>query len=132
MSKLFVRKPLLQLFEEAERNEYGLKRHLTALNLILLGVGCVIGAGIFVITGTASAMYAGPSLALSFILSAIGCAFAGLCYAEFASMIPISGSAYTYAYANDGRVYCLDYRLGFNSGISFRCSHGGCWDGVVM
>jgi Amino acid transporters len=102
MSKLFVRKPLLQLFEEAERNEYGLKRHLTALNLILLGVGCVIGAGIFVITGTASAMYAGPSLALSFILSAIGCAFAGLCYAEFASMIPISGSAYTYAYATMG------------------------------
>ncbi|MDD4922004.1 MAG: amino acid permease, partial [Bacteroidales bacterium] len=102
MSKLFIRKPLAQLFEEAEANEHGLKRHLTAWNLILLGVGCVIGAGIFVITGTASAMYAGPSLALSFVLSAIGCAFAGLCYAEFASMIPLSGSAYTYAYATMG------------------------------
>ena len=102
MSKLFIRKPLAQLFEEAERNEHGLKRHLTAWNLILLGVGCVIGAGIFVITGTASAMYAGPSLALSFALSALGCAFAGLCYAEFASMIPISGSAYTYGYATMG------------------------------
>jgi len=102
MSKLFLRKPLLQLFEEAERNEHGLKRHLTAWNLVLLGVGCVIGAGIFVITGSASAMYAGPSLAISFVLSAVGCAFAGLCYAEFASMIPISGSAYTYAYATMG------------------------------
>ena len=102
MSKLFIRKPLLQLFEEAERNEHGLKRHLSAWNLVLLGVGCVIGAGIFVITGTASAMYAGPSLAISFVLSALGCAFAGLCYAEFASMIPISGSAYTYGYATMG------------------------------
>jgi len=102
MSKLFLRKPLLQLFEEAERNEHGLRRHLTAWNLVLLGVGCVIGAGIFVITGSASALYAGPSLAISFVLSAVGCAFAGLCYAEFASMIPISGSAYTYAYATMG------------------------------
>lgn len=102
MSKLFIRKPLSQLNEEAEKNEYGLKRHLTAMNLVLLGIGCVIGAGIFVITGTASAIYAGPSLAISFVLSALACAFAGLCYAEFASMIPISGSAYTYAYATMG------------------------------
>jgi len=102
MSNLFLRKPLSQLNEEAEKNEYGLKRHLTAWNLILLGIGCVVGAGIFVITGTASALYAGPSLVISFLLSALGCAFAGLCYAEFASMIPISGSAYTYAYATMG------------------------------
>ncbi|MFA7042771.1 MAG: amino acid permease [Bacteroidales bacterium] len=102
MSKLFIRKSLTQLLKEAELNEYGLKKHLTAWNLILLGVGCVIGAGIFVITGTASALYAGPSLAISFVLSACACAFAGLCYAEFASMIPISGSAYTYAYATMG------------------------------
>lgn len=102
MTNLFLRKPLAQLFEEAERNEHGLKRHLNAWNLVLLGVGCVIGAGIFVITGTAAANFAGPSLALSFLLSALGCVFAGLCYAEFASMIPISGSAYTYGYATMG------------------------------
>jgi len=102
MSNLFIRKPLALLIAESERNEHGLKRHLTLWNLILLGVGCVIGAGIFVLTGTASANYAGPALVLSFVLSAFGCAFAGLCYAEFASMIPISGSAYTYGYATMG------------------------------
>ena len=102
MANLFIRKPLSLLFDEAEKNEYGLKRHLTALNLVLLGVGCVIGAGIFVLTGSAAAQYAGPSLVISFILSALGCAFAGLCYAEFASMIPLSGSAYTYGYATMG------------------------------
>jgi APA family basic amino acid/polyamine antiporter len=102
ISNLFVRKPLSQLSEEAESNEHGLKRHLTAWNLVLLGIGCVVGAGIFVITGTASALYAGPSLVISFVLSALACAFAGLCYAEFASMIPLSGSAYTYAYATMG------------------------------
>jgi basic amino acid/polyamine antiporter, APA family len=102
MSSLFIRKPLAMLFDEAEMNEYGLKRHLTAWNLILLGVGCVIGAGIFVLTGSAAANYAGPALVISFVLSAFGCAFAGLCYAEFASMIPLSGSAYTYGYATMG------------------------------
>lgn len=100
--KLFLKKTLSQLLAESESNEHGLKRHLSALNLTLLGVGGVIGAGIFVITGTASALHAGPSIVISFILSAIGCAFAGLCYAEFASMIPMSGSAYTYGYATMG------------------------------
>ena len=85
---------------QAENN--GLKRHLSALNLTLLGVGCVIGAGIFVLTGTAAQMHAGPAVALSFIVSAFGCLLAGLCYAEFASMIPVSGSAYTYGYATMG------------------------------
>jgi basic amino acid/polyamine antiporter, APA family len=102
MSNLFLRKPLSLLFDEAEKNEYGLKRHLTAWNLILLGIGCVIGAGIFVLTGSASADYAGPAIVISFVLSALGCGFAGLCYAEFASMIPLSGSAYTYGYATMG------------------------------
>ncbi|MDD2797586.1 MAG: amino acid permease [Bacteroidales bacterium] len=101
-NRLLLKKSLTQLFAEAESNEHGLKRHLNAWNLVLLGVGGVIGAGIFVITGTASALHAGPSIVISFILSAIGCAFAGLCYAEFASMIPISGSAYTYGYATMG------------------------------
>jgi basic amino acid/polyamine antiporter, APA family len=99
---LFIRKTLAELEEQADSNHNGLKRHLSALNLTLLGVGCVIGAGIFVLTGTAAALHAGPAVALSFVISAFGCLLAGLCYAEFASMIPVSGSAYTYGYATMG------------------------------
>jgi APA family basic amino acid/polyamine antiporter len=102
IKNLFVTKPISVLLKELENNEGGLKRHLTRTNLILIGVGGVIGAGIFVITGTAAALHAGPSLVFSFILSAIGCAFAGLCYAEFSSMLPVSGSAYSYSYATMG------------------------------
>lgn len=98
---LFIKKTLFELEAEAQQNN-SLKRHLTAMNLVLLGIGCVIGAGIFVLTGSAAAMYAGPAVAISFAISAVGCMFAGLCYAEFASMIPISGSAYTYGYATMG------------------------------
>lgn len=83
-------------------HEHGMKKTLTATHLVMLGIGCVIGTGIFVITGTAAALYAGPALTLSFLLSGIGCIFAGLCYAEFASMLPIAGSAYTYSYATLG------------------------------
>lgn len=101
IKNLFIRKSLSDLETEAE-NHNSLKRHLTAMNLILLGIGCVIGAGIFVLTGTAAAIHAGPAVAISFAISALGCMFAGLCYAEFASMIPISGSAYTYGYATMG------------------------------
>lgn len=101
IKSLFVRKTLVELKAEAE-NQNSLRRHLTAMNLVLLGIGGVIGAGIFVLTGSAAAMYAGPSVAISFAISAVGCMFAGLCYAEFASMIPISGSAYTYGYATMG------------------------------
>jgi APA family basic amino acid/polyamine antiporter len=101
MKDLFIRKTLAQLDVEAE-NHNSLKRHLTAMNLVLLGIGCVIGAGIFVLTGTAAAVHAGPAVALSFAVSAVGCMLAGLCYAEFSSMIPISGSAYTYGYATMG------------------------------
>ncbi len=100
-NKLFVRKTLSELQHEAD-NQNTLKRHLTATNLVLLGVGGIIGAGIFVLTGTAAAIHAGPAVALAFAISAIGCMFAGLCYAEFSSMIPISGSAYTYGYATMG------------------------------
>ncbi len=101
MNQLFRRKSIDVLLHEAN-NDSGLKRELTARNLIALGIGAIIGTGIFVLTGTAAANYAGPAIILSFILSGIGCVFAGLCYAEFASMIPISGSAYTYAYATLG------------------------------
>lgn len=103
MSKkqLFVTKPLDQLMMESKESG-GLKRSLSALNLTTLGIGAIIGAGIFVITGQAAAQYAGPAIILSFIVSGFACACAGLCYAEFASMIPIAGSAYTYSYATLG------------------------------
>ena len=88
--------------EEGQAHE--LRRTLTGFHLILLGVGAIIGAGIFVVTGTAAAQHAGPAILLSFILAGVGCLFAGLCYAEFASMIPVAGSAYTYGYATLGEV----------------------------
>jgi APA family basic amino acid/polyamine antiporter len=88
--------------EAADEGEGGLRRTLTAANLTLLGIGAVIGAGIFVLTGNAAAQYAGPAVVLSMVAAGIACGFAGLCYAEFASMIPIAGSAYTYGYATLG------------------------------
>jgi APA family basic amino acid/polyamine antiporter len=100
---LLRRKSLAELMPE-EEGEGGLKRALTATNLILLGIGAIIGAGIFVLTGTAAAQYAGPAIVLSFVLAGFGCLFAGLCYAEFASMIPVAGSAYTYGYATLGEL----------------------------
>jgi basic amino acid/polyamine antiporter, APA family len=102
--KIFTTKPIEDILKESENKE-GLKRTLTATNLTTLGIGAIIGAGIFVITGQAAAQYAGPAILISFIISGIACAFAGLCYAEFASMIPIAGSAYTYAYATMGEFF---------------------------
>jgi APA family basic amino acid/polyamine antiporter len=99
---LFIKKPIAQLLAQAGDSEKGLKRTLGAWNLVALGVGAIIGAGLFVRTAEAAAEAAGPAVVLSFVVAAIGCAFAGLCYAEFASMIPIAGSAYTYAYATMG------------------------------
>jgi len=95
-------KSIAQLQREASGEENSLKRVLGATNLVMLGIGAIIGAGIFVLTGTAAANYAGPAIVISFIISGLGCLFAGLCYAEFASMIPIAGSAYTYGYATLG------------------------------
>ncbi|HKW11537.1 MAG TPA: amino acid permease [Gemmatimonadaceae bacterium] len=90
--------------EAAAEGQHTLKRALGALNLTTLGIGAIIGAGIFVLTGTAAAQYAGPGVVLSFVLAGVGCLFAGLCYAEFAAMIPIAGSAYTYGYATLGEL----------------------------
>lgn len=102
---LFATKSMAVLMDEAgAEGEGSLKRALGATNLTMLGIGAIIGAGIFVLTGTAAAQYAGPAVVLSFILSGIACLFAGLCYAEFASMIPIAGSAYTYAYSTLGEL----------------------------
>ncbi len=104
MTNMWVRKSIEALKAEAEFSDEhgGLKRSLSATNLVLLGIGAIIGAGLFVLTGTAAAENAGPAVALSFVLGGVVCAFAGLCYAEMASTVPIAGSAYTYAYATMG------------------------------
>jgi APA family basic amino acid/polyamine antiporter len=99
-SSLFKTKSIQSILKEEEKGE--LKKSLTALNLILLGIGAIIGAGIFSLTGLAAANNAGPAVTISFMIAGLGCAFAGLCYAEFASMLPIAGSAYTYSYATLG------------------------------
>jgi basic amino acid/polyamine antiporter, APA family len=101
-TRLFQTKPIQEILSETEESEHGFKKTLGPLNLTTLGIGAIIGAGIFVLTGQAAAQYAGPAIVISFIISGLACAFAGLCYAEFAAMIPISGSAYTYAYSTLG------------------------------
>ena len=104
-SPLFATKPIETLMNEAgESGEHCLKRALGPINLVTLGIGAIIGAGIFVITGQAAAQFAGPAIIISFVLAGVACAFAGLCYAEFASLIPIAGSAYTYSYATLGEL----------------------------
>lgn len=99
---IWKRKPMALLLAEASESEKGLKRTLTAWSLVALGIGAIIGAGLFVRTATAAAQNAGPSVTIGFIVAAIGCALAGLCYAELSSSIPIAGSAYTYTYATMG------------------------------
>jgi len=121
MPDLLAKKPLNIIMGEAqESGEHSLRRALGPTNLISLGIGAIIGTGIFVLTGTASANHAGPAIILSFVLAALACVFAGLCYAEFASMIPVAGSAYTYGYATLGEFVAwiigwdlvLEYALG--------------------
>jgi APA family basic amino acid/polyamine antiporter len=102
-SKYMIKKPIHQIQQESEKGE--LKRTLSAANLVSLGIGCIIGAGIFVMTGQAAAQYAGPAIILSFVIAGLCCAFAGLCYAELASMLPVSGSAYSYSYASLGELF---------------------------
>src|SRR5688500_6643413 len=117
---LFIKKPLAQLMASGGDSEKGLKRTLGPGNLIALGIGAIIGAGLFVRTAAAAGEAAGPAVVISFIIAAVGCAFAGLCYAEFASMIPVAGSAYTYSYATMGEFVAwvigwdlvLEYALG--------------------
>jgi APA family basic amino acid/polyamine antiporter len=117
---IWKRKSITLLLSEADESEKGLKRTLSSRALVALGVGAIIGAGLFSLTGIAAAEHAGPAVTLSFVLAAVGCAFAGLCYAEFASMIPVAGSAYTYSYATMGEFMAwiigwdlvLEYALG--------------------
>jgi APA family basic amino acid/polyamine antiporter len=117
---LFSKKPLDQILAQAADSEKGLKRTLGAGNLVALGIGAIIGAGLFVRTAAAAGQAAGPGVTISFVIAAIGCAFAGLCYAEFAAMIPIAGSAYAYSYVTMGELIAwiigwaliMEYALG--------------------
>jgi APA family basic amino acid/polyamine antiporter len=119
-SQLFATKSIELLKQQAEETEHGLKRALGKIDLVMLGVGAIIGAGIFVLTGQAAKAHAGPAIVLSMVLAGLGCAFAGLCYSEMATMIPIAGSAYTYSYATMGEFLAwligwdliLEYALG--------------------
>ena len=119
-SNLLKTKSIEQLVGDVEHGSKALKRTLTAMDLTLLGIGAIIGTGIFVLTGTAAASQAGPAIVLSYVLAGLACGFAALCYAEFAAMIPISGSAYTYAYATLGEIFAwmigwdliLEYAVG--------------------
>ncbi|MEO7523528.1 MAG: amino acid permease [Ferruginibacter sp.] len=155
---LFVRKPMATLMNEAEETgNHTLKRTLGAGGLIALGIGAIIGAGLFSITGMAAANHAGPAITISFIVGALGCLFAGLCYAEFASMIPVAGSAYTYSYATMGEFIAwiigwdlvLEYAVGaatvgiswsrylvkFLDGFGVTLPHDltvGPWDGGII
>jgi APA family basic amino acid/polyamine antiporter len=101
---LFVTKPIAKIKAEGEDTEHSLRRTLGPTSLIALGIGAIIGAGLFSLTGIAAAENAGPGIVLSFLVAALGCAFAGMCYSEFSTMIPIAGSAYTYAYATMGEL----------------------------
>ncbi len=155
---LFVRKPMAALMNEAgETGSHTLKRTLGAGGLVALGIGAIIGAGLFSITGMAAANHAGPAITISFVVAALGCLFAGLCYAEFASMIPVAGSAYTYSYATMGEFIAwiigwdlvLEYAVGaatvgiswsrylvkFLEGFDIHLPHSltvGPWDGGII
>ncbi len=134
MPNLLVTKPLESILgEAAETGEHTLKRTLGAGSLIALGIGAIIGTGIFVLTGVVASGYAGPGVVYSFIVAAVGCVFAGLCYAEFAAMIPVAGSAYTYGYATLGEIFAWiigwDLVLEYAFGAATVCSG---WSGYVL
>ena len=133
---LWSRKPLDRLVKEADGegdSEHTLRRSLTASHLVLLGIGAIIGAGIFVLTGTAAAQHAGPAIVISFVFAGLGCLFAGLCYAEFAAMIPIAGSAYTYGYATLGELFA--WIIGWDLILEYLVSASAVsvgWSGYVV
>jgi APA family basic amino acid/polyamine antiporter len=129
---LFATKSVDQLCADAEQ-DHGLRRALSALDLVMLGIGAIIGTGIFVLTGTAAARNAGPGVALSFTVAGIASAFAGLCYAEMASMIPIAGSAYTYSYATMGEL--VAWIIGWDLILEYLVSAAAVsvgWSGYVV
>jgi len=131
---LFQTKPVATLIAESEATgDHAMKRELGPLNLISLGIGSVVGAGIFVLAGTSAALYAGPAIVISYILCGISCLFAGLCYAEFATMIPVAGSAYTYTYATMGEL--LAWVIGWDLILEYLFSGAAVavsWSGAVQ
>lgn len=131
LSKFMVKKPVEHIQAESSKSE--LHRTLTALNLVSLGIGCIIGAGIFVMTGQAAAQYAGPAIMLSFVLAGLACAFAALCYAELSAMLPVSGSAYSYAYASMGEMiaWIMGWLLLLEYGVASSTVAVG-WSGYVV
>lgn len=133
LDQLFKKKDISAVLAESAKDNGGLRRSLTATNLIALGIGAIVGTGIFVITGQAAASYAGPALTISFLISAIGCIMAGLCYAEFAAMIPVAGSVYSYSYTTMGEI--LAWFIGWILILEylFACSSVAVgWSGYMM
>ncbi|MDR1023158.1 MAG: amino acid permease [Prevotellaceae bacterium] len=133
LKRLFKRKDIAAILEESGGSNGGLRRTLSVTNLVTLGIGAIVGTGIFVITGQAAADYAGPALTISFLISALGCLLAGLCYAEFAAMIPVSGSVYSYSYATIGEL--LAWFIGWDLILEylFACSTVSVgWSGYVQ
>ena len=132
--KLFIKKDIATILHESETGSNGgLKRNLSVFNLVTLGIGAIVGTGIFVITGQAAAMYAGPSLTISFLISALGCVMAGLCYAEFSAMVPVAGSVYSYSYSTMGEF--LAWLIGWTLILEylFACSSVAVgWSGYMM
>ncbi|MDR1154506.1 MAG: amino acid permease, partial [Bacteroidales bacterium] len=132
-NRLFRKKDISDALRESEGFNGGLKRTLSATNLVMLGIGAIVGTGIFVITGQAAASHAGPALTISFLISAVCCVLAGLCYAEFASMIPVSGSVYSYSYATTGEF--LAWFIGWDLVLEylFACSTVAVgWSGYML
>jgi APA family basic amino acid/polyamine antiporter len=130
---LFRTKAVATLISESAGGEHAMKRELGALNLISLGIGSVVGAGIFVLAGVSAAQYAGPAIVLSFVFCGVSCLFAGLCYAEFATMIPVAGSAYTYTYATMGEF--LAWIIGWDLILEYLFSGAAVavsWSGAVQ
>ncbi|MDR2027132.1 MAG: amino acid permease [Prevotellaceae bacterium] len=133
LDRLFRKKNISDSIRESEGFNGGLKRTLSATSLVTLGIGAIVGTGIFVITGQAAADYAGPSLTISFLISAVCCVLAGLCYAEFASMIPVSGSVYSYSYITTGEL--LAWFIGWDLVLEylFACSSVAVgWSGYML
>ncbi|MDX2143067.1 MAG: amino acid permease [Rhodospirillaceae bacterium] len=129
-SRLFIKKSIDQIQKESQ--SHSLKRTLGPWNLVFLGIGCIIGAGIYVMTGNAAANFAGPAVLLSFVVAGLACAFAGLCYAELASSMPVAGSAYTYSYATMGEVFAwvMGWLLVLEYGVAAATVAVG-WSGYV-
>ncbi|TQK54087.1 amino acid/polyamine/organocation transporter (APC superfamily) [Brevibacillus sp. AG162] len=132
-NQLLRKKSVAQMLEQVDRNESSLKKSLGAFDLTMLGIGAIMGTGIFVLTGVAAALHAGPALVLSFVIAALACVFAALCYAEFASTVPVSGSAYTYSYAAFGEfvAWMIGWDLILEYGVACAAVASG-WSGYAQ